>query len=364
MPVVKTKSLLAKLGKKVDEAVKKHSKDEVKYAQDFSQIPAGIVGHAHLRECKFDLYKKGANEGEPYFMARAVILDPEFIVRTIGGKQIVEKVRGRQTKIGPIQVCDKKDKDGKVTKTMDEFIGQINQEIRKLGYEGELESGPDMEQAVQALQEASLGDTPIYFKFSTSVRKAMIPGGEEGVWENWNGVDPDYQPEDAASAQQEDNSGGDKDDAKEDEKEEESEDKADEADDTNDEPDLDELAKLAKGKDEEAQMKLSEIALAAGMSQVDIEGVKSWLDLPDMIREAQSGGSESSDELSEDDEDDPYKPDNVFDYMALDAKTKKKKKVECIITAHDKAKKTVDLKSLVDNKTVYKAVKYSELIGG
>lgn len=90
----KAGSVLRGIGKQIAAIVSKN-KDR---APDFgpARVPGGITnGVAQLQEMYFDAYKSGDNAGKPYLRAMGVVVEPEFIM--VNGRKM--KVRGLQTSI-------------------------------------------------------------------------------------------------------------------------------------------------------------------------------------------------------------------------------------------------------------------------
>jgi hypothetical protein len=184
-----TNSLAAKLGSKGAKAVKAHASDETKMG--IVDIPGGIKnGVAKLVECKFDQYKKGNNEGEFYFLAAGIIQDNYSNLDNIPTK-------GLRTQI-MIPVCDTKTQAGKET-SVEDHIANILNEMRKLGLETEDAELENMEEMASDLKEAAP-----YFRFSTTQSAATAQFPNPRVWENWNGVLEDYEPEDNDEVDEED----------------------------------------------------------------------------------------------------------------------------------------------------------------
>lgn len=171
-----------KAGKSLSSAVKagvrKHRKDETRMG--FVQIPGGINnGIAKLTECKFGQYQKGTNEGEWYFSATGIVLSPD---KNDAGVP----VKGLRTSI-MIGIHDHKRKDGSVWRDTEESIGEILNEMRKLGLDTSDLDESDLEDAAAELKEAA----PT-FRFSTTSTKV---GDRTYVNERWSGA-VEYQEDD------------------------------------------------------------------------------------------------------------------------------------------------------------------------
>lgn len=196
MPPKQQKSgLAAKYGAGFNDIVAETGAETTLPGQGFG-LPPGIKdGRAHLIECKFDKYKSGDYEGEYYFRAAGVVQEPEFVEVQDGEKTRTVKVGGRQTSI-MIPCCQTKNMAGKVT-TQRENMSRVMANIRGLGGDTNGITADELEALAETLKATSLNpETPIFFAFSTSVRKAQTKGQPDGVWENWHGVEglEDYVP--------------------------------------------------------------------------------------------------------------------------------------------------------------------------
>lgn len=361
----KQSGLLAKYGSKLDAAVKTHAADETNFG--IVNLPPGIPnGIAKLTKCHFAQYKTGKNEGEYYFRAEGVVVEPTSV--EVDGRPFT--VAGLHTSV-MIPVCDTTSQAGKTT-TTEEYVARILNEMRKLGAETAGAGAAQLEQIAAALQEAGP-----YFNFSTSVRKAMQEGQADGVWENWNGrrgLD-DYAPPEDGGVQDASpmadrtpesanvaakvigngksatipgkGKGGGATGAK-------VEDTYTDADTGGD--DIDDLIAQAEGGDTDAQDTLRERAKANGYTDEDVDATKTWDELKPMLagpKEADAGAAA----------DDEFKPEkgNVFFYGVRDVKTKKTKKVECEVQSVNADTETVVLRNMTDKKTLYKDVPWAEL---
>jgi hypothetical protein len=160
--------------------VAEHKDTEVDYG-NVGNMPGGVRnGIAKLTNCGFAKIKSGDNEGEWGFNASAVALEPDTNPNG-------EKVKGLYTRIF-IPVCDTKSRrTGKVTE-VNEHIGSILNEMKKLGLNTSEYSSDELEEMAADLQEAQ----PI-FKFTTNQAE-----GSDRVWENWRGtrgIPDDYEPD-------------------------------------------------------------------------------------------------------------------------------------------------------------------------
>lgn len=359
MPVQRGKSsLLAKYGAKLREAAEKHRNDEVDFG-NLGELPAGIEGGiAQLQEAKFAQYKKGDMVGEWYFMATGVVREP----KEFSG----QRIENARTQIGPEPVCDTPKRS---RETMDEHIGWIQNELKKLGVSSENLAADDLESAAAAITAAAP-----YFRFRTWKGEPTKEFPNPRVNHQWNGVCEYSENADrintsgidgavaAPSANGADvaagNGAG-----------------------FNEFGDLDSLAQAAQDGDDNAIEQLTKMALDAGISEETVNDAKTWSDVVQLITAAGASeepsdgetteGEADADDDTEDNEteeaagpktNDP-KVGDVFKYHPIDSKTNRpvKKHVQVEVTAIDKAKKTVTLRNLEDNKRTYKGVKFDNL---
>ena len=343
-PTVKKSGLMAKYGANLDKAVKTHAGDETNFG--FQRLPAGINnGIAKLVECTFGVVDQGkTNAGEYYFRAAGVVVEPKLAPDGT-------PVAGMQTSIMEM-VCDTTSAAGAVT-TQEEHVERILNEMRKLGADTSNATGADLESLAAALKEAGP-----YFKFSTSLGKTQLENGkpkvnpatgkpyEPRVFENWNGTRglESWTPSDDDGAVV-DQTG----------------DAAAGGGDTqySDQDDLDSLAKRADGGEDAAIDRLTELAHNAGMDDDAIrEAGETWADVVAAMSGGMTGGEGETAAAEEEWE---PKKEEVYKYQPVDAKgsplkdarTKKAiKPVDVEVTAVNKAKRTVDVKSLTDKKPV------------
>ena len=140
--------------------------------------------------------------------------------------------------------------------------------------------------------------------------------------------------------------------------------------------DIGSLVEQAEAEDQEARKKLVEMALAAGVEQEAIDGAEDWSAVAGLITgHTEEAGDEAlpEGEIPEEDgepEEEAWAPEKgeVYGYKPLvkDPKTKKvgraKKPTDCQVTGVDTDAETVTLKNNTDKKTIYKDVKWSDLI--
>lgn len=391
MPVQRGRSgLLDKLGPKLDAAVRQHADDDTDYG--FTRLPGGISnGIAKLTKCYFDQYKPGSNMkrvdgssavGEYYFRAEGVVVSPESVL--VDGKDF--KVAGLQTSI-MIPVLDTKNSKSEVT-TLEEQVDRILNEMRKLGGE-EFTRGAtasDLEGLASSLAEAG----PC-FRFSTSLSNPP-PGSNFAprVWENWNGSKglEDYTPETpteavtdqtaktptngkgkaAATSPATTRNGSSKPapattrqattTAKN------RTNKMPEPEPVDEFGDIDSLVELAEQEDGNAQTRLREMAASNGYSEEEIDEASDWQAVAVMAGRAwEERGEPEQEDSGEEVVALPNKGDVcLYKTQVRDPKTKKLviKSIECDIVAVNRAKMTVDLKSLVDGKE-YKGIAWDAI---
>lgn len=374
MPAKTSKSsLFAKYGAKFNSAVKDHADDPTDYGSQ--GLPPGITnGIAQLTECKFDEYKSGQNEGEVYFRCEGVVIEPHSITDVNDPEKEIE-VRGRKTSI-MIPCCQTETQKGKIT-TQEENIARVLNALRMLGGEdftAGIESAEDLEGLAETLREAKP-----YFKFSTSVRKPMKAGDAPGVWENWYGAKglEEYTPPDVDEVEEEkpepstkttkpqmngkkaetpparmaNPTKGKK--AKEPEPTPDVED-----------ADVNALAEAGDSGDADAANTLREMALAAGVSESDVDGADNWAEVAALIMSLNEGAEvnapEGAAEQGAAEEYTPSKGDITL-YTVVDPKKKTKKKVECEVVEVFPKNKTAKLKNLDNPKVTYEKVAWDKL---
>lgn len=351
--------LAKKLGQKANAAIAKHKGDETKHDTGGS-LPAGIEGGiAQLVECKFAEIAAGkTNAGKPYFYAAGIVLAPESHEGI--------PVAGRRTSIMEVMF----DTPERSRKTVDDHFAWVLNQFRLLGYDtDQLTDADSFETAAAALKE--LKPT---FRFRTwkgaKATEGKYKDQEPRVNEVWGeAVDYAVDP-DAATAGTEDNAGdadagdtggGDADaDASGSDDSDGGDDTAT-AEDAGDEQDLDALAAEAMN-DQEAGVKLVNIAVELGIPKKKAEGTETWEQLVEMIREKQgetAGGDGDGD--SDDGPKIPAKGD-VFKYQQVDGKGKplanpknpkqSLKPIEVEVVTVDEKKETVTVRNIDTGKAL------------
>lgn len=275
MPVQKKQgSLAAKLGAKLDKAIKAHKDDEVRLGGG-GDLPSGIeMGIAQLTEFKFGEYKDGPNKGEPFCYAAGIVKAPH---QAPNGLPIV----GLRTQYGPEPLCETKSKDGKVT-TLDQHIDRVLNEMRKLGVDTKQYDGGDWLEG----QGAMLKEAKPHFRFRTWSNNVTTQYPNPKTFHDWKGA-CEYNGE--GENLEVDNTGGDDSTGSEEVQTEAVEGASWEAD------DLDDLAVAADGNDPEAAAKLAE---RAAELDIDSDAQPSWEAVVELIKAQMAGGGDSSDDGS------------------------------------------------------------------
>lgn len=373
-------ALLAKLGERGRKAHEQHKSDETTYS-NMGELPGGIEGGiARLVDCKFDTYKKGNNVGEFYFYAAAVVVSPQ----DFNGQRVAGL---RTTIMEPLH-----DTPTRKRATLADHIEWVYNELRKLGVDTSSISFEDLETVAAALKKSGP-----YIGFRTwkgdkqeivarggkywvgdksypteAAAKAANPfaGKEPRVNHDWLGL-RDYSDDGDAADAVDDSSGDDESNghapaATSAPPKRSPPKKAEPEPEPNDDgPDLDALVADADGGDEEAQVKLAEVAKAAGIAEHDVESAESWAALAEMIRTISDGGVDRGEQSADEPQAADWEPmkEEVYLFRPLDPKTKRpaKKAIECEVIAVDKRGRTVGLKSLDDPKQQYKAVPWDSL---
>ena len=347
-------------------ALQKHNRDETQYGMDFSKLPAGISGGiAQLVEAKMGVYKAGPNQGKPFVYLGGTVMEPEVAIKVektfSNGKVVVsppveERVRGRQTGL-TLPLCETK-RGGNV-QTEEENVADMLNELRKVGGEECTASVTD-EKSLAALL-AALKEAKPAFKFSTSGSDPTEQYPTMRVWENWLGnrglEDWSFQ----GNGQVQDNTGG--------AAEPFNEFEGGAPDAAQDPAELAAVADNEKLGDDERQAAidtLTELALAAGISQEDIDDATSFKVVAKKIAEA--GEATGNEDHQAPDEPEPADEapakGALYYYKPFDKRLKRKvrKGIECEVTTVNKTEETVTLVSQVDKKTKYEKVPWADLL--
>jgi hypothetical protein len=235
MPVSKKQSgLFARIGKRIVKGHELHKSDETRIGGG-GDLPAGIDhGIAQLVECKFDMYKSGDFQGEYFFYAAGVVKQPKKL-----GDLPVE---GLRTSIME-PMCDTPNRK---RATVEDHLDFIYNEFRKLGINTEEIDPEDIEQIAASLKEAQP-----HFRFRTWQGDKQTTGPYAGkeplIQHDWRGA-CDYEEDgDGAGEDVIDETAG----------EEE------------DDPSV--LAAAADAGEQEAQKKLTDLAIAADIDPAEFD---------------------------------------------------------------------------------------------
>lgn len=332
-PQIKKSGLAAKYGAKLDAAIKGHANDETNYG--IIRLPGGINrGIAQLTECKFDQYKSGQYQGEYYFRAAGVVLEPKSVM-TPSGEQ---SVAGLQTSV-MIPCCDTKNQQGEVT-TQERHVEDILNELRKLGIDTSGATIGNLEDLAAAVKEAQP-----YFYFSTSESKGGInpktgKNYDPRVWENWHGSKglENYTGISSGPSVGQDNTG------------DASQNTAGTM------PNLDALAEAADNDppDMDAQATLTAIADKNGITDEQMSACSNW---------AQVVGLINGEEPQPKPETNGYAVGQTYKYKAPAGPGKKPgKPVDVEMVKYDPQKGLCDLKNLADKRVIYKGITVDKLI--
>ena len=308
------------------------------------QLPDGIEnGIARLSGLKLDTYKDGENKGKPYFSAVGVVLAP--------ADHNGIPIKGLQTRIGPESMFDTPNAFGKRKTFADHYEWMLGHIKLLTGVHDMSDTSPaDLEGIFEGLVE----EAPT-FRFRTWKGKKQTTGAYAGrepkVNHDWQGRVEWHDDGDGATDGVQDDSGS-TNDAPADEPP---------ADDAGEGDDLAALVAAADGGDEEAGNKLTAIAAELGVADEDVANAKDWSEVKEMIELARENADAAAESQPEPDPE-PWKASKgeVAVLTVIDAKTKKKTKVDVKITAVYAKTKTADVERL-DTKKAVKGVKLSDL---
>lgn len=255
----KKNSVLAKIHDRARKGYEEHREDDTVVDSNV-ELPPGINnGIAQLSDIKFDTYKSGKTEGEPFFMATGIVKEPKAV-----GKIPVE---GLRTRIGPEPLCDT---TGRSRETVEEHLAWIMNELRKLGVDTKEVDFDDLEETLETLRE----EKP-HFRFRTWQGEVTPEWPNPRVNHNWNGI-VEYEEDGEAD------------------------DVVDKTEDTGSDEDEDEEGldgEAADAGDVDAQKAIEKAALAA---KIDPEKYDTW----EEVVEAIGSLEEASDDDDEGDDDD------------------------------------------------------------
>lgn len=325
-----------KMAAKGRKAMQRHRSDDTQYDTGGS-LPAGIEnGVARLALLKFDVFGRGDNKGQPYFMAQGIVVHP----KSCEGAPI----EGLRTSIGPEPLCETPQRS---RESFDEHFAWVLNELRKLGLDTESLDFGDLPEACEALLESG-----VHFRFRTWKGSATERFPNPRVQHVWNGA-VDYDPETDEYAGVEDDT-------------EEEEEEAEEAEETEEAEEAEtvlpysdaELADAADAGDEDAAERIAEIAKNAG---VDSEGYETWVDVLKAVQNASEEEEEKEEEKEEEEKEkeEELSAPEVGDVW-LYKPPRRKKALEVEVTVVNVKKETVNAKSLDDGK-LYREVPFAEL---
>lgn len=315
----KRSGLLGKNADRLRRAHEEHKGDDTSFGAG-EDLPAGINGGvAKLVDCKFDVYARGDNEGEYYFYAAGVVVQPTIHEGV--------NIEGLRTSIME-PMCDTPNRS---RETVEEHHSWVLNEIRKLGIATDEIGIDDLEATAKALKESGL-----HFRFRTWQGEATEQYPNPRVNHQWRGICEYEEEEDGGMA-------------------EATKGKEPEPEDTNTEDDVpfedetnEALADKADGGDEEAQEELAKRAREVG---VDPDKPANWRDVATAIAETSEDPADAGDKDSE-----PVKGETY-----LYKPPKKRKEVKCEVTAVFAGKETCNLQNL-DTKQGYKSVPWGKLV--
>ena len=296
---------------KLNKAHEEHKGDETRVGSG-GNLPAGIDhGIARLVDAKIGVYKSGDNEGEPFFYAAGVVLEPDSVSVTDPktNKTRSIPVKGLRTQIGPEPICDTTSQAGRETSLADHWDRILNW-LRLLGIDtktievGDIvaEGGEDGYESGPVL--GALIEAAPTFRFRTWASKPTTQYPNPRTNHEWRGL-----------VNYEDNGGdGVEDDTDQPEWESEAEAEAPEeqAEEQVDEGvDYAALADLADNKPKtkagkEAAVALAEAATAAGIDESVVENADSWAAVAEMLLD-ENANNEVEEEFEEEefDEEEP-----------------------------------------------------------
>ena len=370
-------SFVSKMGNAGKKAFDSHKTDEVKVS-NFGNLPGGISGGtARLVECKIDQYKKGDMEGEWYFMASGVVIEP----KKFNGMRL----EGMRTSIGPEPLCETPNKK---RATIEDHLAWVIQELKKLGGNVDDIELEDLEDLCATLKEAS----PTFSFTTREMPKSTDPRYKDRdpmVLHFWNGV---VEEEDETEEEDDVDDDSAKAPAKKPTaKEEEAappkkagkaaatakvEEEVEETEEFSEFEDIDSLMEAAESGDEEAQLKLKELGKAVGLTNKQIDSADSWTAVGEMIQEKQAEsteGAEEEDEAEEDESEEEEAGEEVvpeveqtflYKPKVNNPRTKApyKSPISVEVVSVNSKKKTCSLKSLDNAKVTFDNVPWSELI--
>lgn len=306
-------------------ALDAHKADETTLSAG-GDLPPGIEGGiAKLVDARISLYEKGDNKGKPFMYLAGVVLQPD-------------EYAGLRTS-QMVALCDDPPSWAN-RRTVDEHAATAANELRKLGLDTSALGPDDWEPALAALKESAP-----QFRFRTWANKPTKERPNPRTVHDWRGLTtgidayksngaavedhsaPNNAPEETATATEE--SAGE---------------------------DWEALGAAADGGDAEAQQKLTDAGIAAGLTKKQIEEeIATWSEVAAAVIKAgtesgSDGGAaaEPSADVSE------WKPEKEHVYMFKPKGARKSEEFE--VTAV--FKETLTLKRIRDG-AIFKGIKWS-----
>lgn len=342
-------AFMQKYGLRLKQAHEEHKNDETEFGTG-GQLPPGINGGvAQLVECKVDQYKKGSNQGDWYWYAAGVCIEPveHNGIRCEGLRtSIMEPLCDTPTRSRP---------------TFKEHLAWVYNELRKLGINTSTMRGDDLEVVMQALKDAAP-----YFRFRTWQGDPTPEFPNPRVNHDWqgatdytpatsNGVDDQTAAMPPASVDRVDRARPGK----------SSNGATRQASAADEFQDLDSLARRAQQGDEAAQEALLEHAERAGYEREEILGDanSTWLDVVKMIESATSNTEEEEEPEAAPAAGGGWQP-AVGEHYSLtptDAKGRPGKPVEVTVVTVDQAARTCTLRNVKNPKLTYKGIDWDTL---
>jgi len=158
---------------RLEKALREHRNDPVRIS-NFGEIPPGVNGIAKVVDCKIGIYEKGELQGEQYWFASGVVIEP----KSYNGMWI----EGLRTNIIE-PLCDTPSRSRSTAE--DHMVFVVN-ELKKLGVvTDDLDSLEDLETICEALARSN-----VYTRFTTR----QLPGSNF-VIHVWLGSVKYQQPE-------------------------------------------------------------------------------------------------------------------------------------------------------------------------
>lgn len=174
-----------KLGGRLLTAHQQHAATPVEVGN--AKLPDGIEnGIAQLDDIRIGEYKEGGNKGQPFFMARAVVKEPQVF----NGQNLL----GRSTQVGPIPLCDTKDDKGNIKKPFADHYADFLNHLKLLGVDTAAQQfgNPEQVDAFINAALAALKSGKPHFSFRTWKGKKKVKGHPKynEAWDGPNAPEP------------------------------------------------------------------------------------------------------------------------------------------------------------------------------